>query len=150
MQNGRSKFVSVTARCRSHKLTWHWKPCLPNPQMKSLQCEQNVGCLKNRGMNLCSCTFTTLFFLSAPLRARAPKPRRRPPAEVQLAPLSIEKLEVGVTEPLPPVGVVTGMEDPSSPSASLSLSPPSGLSVLGGGRPLLLACWLVLITLVLL
>lgn len=37
-------------------------------QIKSLQCEQNVGCLKNLGMNLCPFTLTTFFFLSAPLR----------------------------------------------------------------------------------
>ena len=37
--------------------------------MKSLQWEQNVGCLKNRGRNLWSWTVNTFFFLSAPFRA---------------------------------------------------------------------------------
>ena len=35
-------------------ILWHWNPCLPKPQMKSLQWEQNLGCLKNLAANLCS------------------------------------------------------------------------------------------------
>lgn len=48
----------------------HWNPCLPNPQMNSLQWEQNVGCLKNRRTNLWSLTSKIFFFFNAPFRAR--------------------------------------------------------------------------------
>lgn len=39
-------------------------------QIKSLQWEQNVGCLKNRAMKQWSLTLKTFFFLRAPLRRR--------------------------------------------------------------------------------
>lgn len=46
-----------------------------NPyQIKSLQCEQKVGCLKKRGRNLWSLTTNTFFFFRAPFRARSLKP----------------------------------------------------------------------------
>ena len=38
--------------------------------MKSLQWQQNVGCLKNLGMNLWSFTSLMFFFFRAPFRAR--------------------------------------------------------------------------------
>ncbi len=38
-------------------LLWHWYPCLPRPQMKSLQCAQNVGWRRNSDMNLCPVTW---------------------------------------------------------------------------------------------
>lgn len=38
--------------------------------IKSLQCEQNVGCLKKRGIKQWSLTAKIFFFFSAPLRRR--------------------------------------------------------------------------------
>lgn len=89
------KTIEFRERERERKkfsiLTWHWKPCLPNPQIKSLQCEQKVGCLKKRGRNLWSCTANMVFFFNAPLRARAARPRERvkppPPPLLILLPL---------------------------------------------------------------
>lgn len=39
-------------------------------QIKSLQCEQNVGCLKNLGMKRWSLMLKMFFFFSAPFRFR--------------------------------------------------------------------------------
>ena len=39
--------------------------CLPKPQMKSLQCAQNVGCLKKRATNLCPFAWWTFRCLIA-------------------------------------------------------------------------------------
>lgn len=47
--------------------TWHWNPCLPMPQMKSVQWLQKVGCLKKRAVNWWSFTSTILLCFSAPL-----------------------------------------------------------------------------------
>lgn len=49
----------------SHSRTHH---------MKSLQWEQNVGCLKKRGINRWSLMLQTFFFFKAPLRPRLRKP----------------------------------------------------------------------------
>ena len=44
---------------------------LETHQIKSLQWQQNVGCLKKRGMNLWSLTSEMFFFLRAPFLARS-------------------------------------------------------------------------------
>ena len=44
---------------------------LDTHQIKSLQWQQNVGCLKKRGMNLWSLTSEMFFFLRAPFLARS-------------------------------------------------------------------------------
>ena len=44
---------------------------LTTHQMKSLQWQQKVGCLKKRGINLWSFTSKTFLFLRAPCLARA-------------------------------------------------------------------------------
>lgn len=46
-------------------------PCLPSPQMNSLQCPQKVGCLKNRAENLWLLTMWTFRRFMAPLRRGA-------------------------------------------------------------------------------
>lgn len=42
--------------------------------MKSLQCEQKVGCLKNLGLKLCPLMLYTFFFLRAPFLPRSFSP----------------------------------------------------------------------------
>ena len=60
----------------THTHIWHWYPCLPRPQMKSLQCEQKVGCRKKVAMNLCELTWWTRRFI-APRRCFSAKPPSR-------------------------------------------------------------------------
>lgn len=45
--------LDLSLLLNQHQVPWHWNPCLVIPHKKSLQCEQNVGCLKNLAMNLC-------------------------------------------------------------------------------------------------
>lgn len=59
-------------------------------QMKSLQWQQKVGCLKNRGINLWSLISQIFFFLRAPFRClAAPLSSLSVPFSAELAPVSL-------------------------------------------------------------
>ncbi|KAH9403393.1 hypothetical protein TYRP_015279 [Tyrophagus putrescentiae] len=79
---------------------------MPNQQMGShfralpSACEQKVGCLKKRGMNLWSWTTATLFFFRAPFRALV-----RPPFLAKPPSSDLKVEEVGVVAVV--VAVVT-------------------------------------------
>ena len=49
--------------CTTQTHTWHWYPCFPTPQMKSLQWEQKVGCFRYTAMNLWPLTLKKLIFM---------------------------------------------------------------------------------------